>query len=123
MSHPLAARAQKRRLKEKILLQAPAQTESLQAAENALPRLPTAERLRAVLLAAWAAHWLGLVPEDAAPAPVRAERRCDLIRQPVDSRLPAPKVCPRKGKGLGSSNGPAFFPFAMTWSWLGLRMN
>ncbi len=65
---------------------------------NALPAMPSAEEVNAVLLPAYAAHWLGLIPEQggvpsgpcAAAAQLSAKQ--SLIRQPVGSRLPIPSV-------------------------------
>lgn len=50
--------------------------------------------LRQSLLHAYAAHWLGLVPEDkqsAAPASAPVLHR-SFFRQPIGSRLPVPRV-------------------------------
>ena len=63
------------------------------------PELPDAHDMSAVLLRAYAAHWLGLVPEQAqhgtpAATPAAAQGSAlSLTRQPVGSRLPLPLVC------------------------------
>lgn len=69
---------------------------------NALPQVPSAEEVMAALLPAYAAYWLGLVPEQsgvpsspgaaAAQLPAQPAKQ-SLIRQPVGSRLPTPSVC------------------------------
>ncbi len=67
---------------------------------NLLPDIPSPGRLREVLLPAYTAPWLGLVPEQApagpaaAAAPASAAKPRSLIRQPVGSRLPTPRVRP-----------------------------
>ena len=56
--------------------------------------LPSSEDLAQSLLHAYAAHWLGLVPEgkrSAAAASVPALHR-SFFRQPKGSRLPLPRV-------------------------------
>ncbi len=62
------------------------------------PELPDANDMGAVLLRTYAAHWLGLVPEEAqhrtpAAMPAAAQGSVQsLMRQPVGSRLPLPLV-------------------------------
>lgn len=59
-------------------------------------QLPDLEQLRERLLHAYAAHWLGLVPEGAQSEgrAVGQPAMSSLIRQPTGSRLPLPVVCP-----------------------------
>ena len=61
----------------------------------ALPQLPEAAKMSDALLRAYAAHWLGLVPEQApagAAPDAAALRPRSMMRQPVGSRLPLPQV-------------------------------
>jgi hypothetical protein len=61
----------------------------------AVPQLPEAAHMSSVLLRAYAAHWLGLVPEQAgagAAPSAAALRPRSMMRQPVGSRLPLPQV-------------------------------
>ena len=65
------------------------------AAVSEPAQLPDLEQLRKTLLHAYAAHWLGLVPEGTQPEgrAVGQPAMSSLIRQPIGSRLPLPVVC------------------------------